>query len=372
MADLGADVVKVESPEGDFTHNIPPHSGAFSRFYVQQNAGKRNVCLDLRKPGAAALVLKLIPHFDVVVENFRPGVMRSIGIDYETCRAINPRLVYVSISGWGQDGPESQRQAFATVIHAESGMTARQLNLHPSDRPVSDEFSHADVYSGLEALVGVLAALYQREATGVGQHIDVSMMSTALSVNEHANTQLDPTWPIDHVNRSSIFRYGDKFLALVADPVEPISFGRFVRAMDRPHLAQDPRFVDEGSRAAHRVELIDLIQDWMSAFATLEDLENCLGAVYIPLGIVRTVRDLAATPWVEHRHAVIDVSDRQGGTIPIPNAPWKFSAAEVGAQGGPSWRGEHNAAVLDEAGISPEEVARLYDAGVLVNNTPKS
>lgn len=372
LSDLGADVVKVESPDGDFTQNIPPHSGAFSRFYVQQNAGKRNVCLDLRKPGATELVLKLVSHFDVIVENFRPGVMKKMGLDYEACRAVNPRLVYVSITGWGQDGPESQRQAFATLIHAESGITARQLNLHPSDQPVSDEFSHADVYSGLEALAGALAALYQREKTGVGQHVDISMMSTALSVNEHANNGLDPTWPTDHVNRSSIFRYQGTFVALVADPVEPISFGRLSRAMDRPQLGEDPRFADEKARSHHRKELIDLIQEWISGCATMADLEQRLGDQYVPLGVVRTVRDVAASAWAAHRRAVVEVPDRQGGTIPIPNAPWKFSASEVGVREGPSWRGEHNADVLIEAGLSSEEIQHLYDLGVLLTNVPGS
>jgi CoA:oxalate CoA-transferase len=372
LSDLGADVVKVESPDGDFTQNIPPHSGVFSRFYVQQNAGKRNVCLDLRRPGATELVQKLIPHFDVVVENFRPGVMRSMGLDYESCRAVNPRLVYVSITGWGQDGPESQRQAFATLIHAESGITARQLNLHPSDQPVSDEFSHADVYSGLEALAGALAALYQREKTGIGQHVDIAMMSTALSVNEHANTGLDPTWPIDHVNRSSIFRYRETFIALVADPVEPISFGRLAKAMDQPHLGEDPRFTDESARSQHRKELIDLIQEWISGFATMTALEQRLSDQYIPVGVVRTVRDVATSPWAAHRRAVVEVSDRQGGTVSIPNAPWIFSASEVGVRNGPSWRGEHNVDVLVEAGISTDEIRKLYDLGVLVTNVPES
>jgi crotonobetainyl-CoA:carnitine CoA-transferase CaiB-like acyl-CoA transferase len=324
------------------------------------------MCVDMHNPGFAELMLRLIPTFDVVVENFRPGVMKSIGIDYESCRAVNPRLVYVSISGWGQHGPESERPAFAIVIHAEAGITLQHLHLYRPEHPVSDVFSHADVYSGLQAVSGALAALYQRERTGVGQHVDVSMMSTALFVNEHANAQLDPDWPLDHVNRAPILRVGDQFVALVADPVEPVSFGRLAIAMVGAGLDTDPRFVDQTSRVEHRQELMDLIERWVSTFDSIADLEIALAAVRIPVGIVRTVRDVAASPWAAHRGAIAVVSDRQGGTIPIPNSPWQFSAATAAAAGGPSWRGEHNAAVLSEAGISVEEIEGFQTGGILV------
>jgi crotonobetainyl-CoA:carnitine CoA-transferase CaiB-like acyl-CoA transferase len=372
LADLGADVVKVETPEGDFTQNIPPHAGAFSRFYTQQNAGKRNVCIDLRHEEAGPLMLRLLPHFDVLVENFRPGVMAAMGLDYDACRAVNPRLVYASISGWGQDGPETERGAFAIVVHAEAGLLARHKNAYAALEMVSDPFSHADLYSGLETVAGILAALLQRERTGEGQHVDVAMMSTALAINEHANAELTPDWPVERVNRAPIMRFAGEDIALVADPVEPISFGRLVKALGDPSLAEEPRFADQPAREANRSALLDLVQQFLDSFEKYDELESALGAVHIPIGRVQTVRDLASGAWATYREAIVEVSDRQGGTIKIPNAPWRFSGATAGVAGGPSWRGEHNRDVLAEAGIGDQEVARFEADRVLIGDSQSS
>jgi crotonobetainyl-CoA:carnitine CoA-transferase CaiB-like acyl-CoA transferase len=369
LSDMGAQVVKVESPDGDFTRVIPPHVGAFSRFYTQQNAGKQNICLDLRKPEAGETLRRLLPGFDVVIENFRPGVMAAMGLDYESARAINPRLVYASISGWGQDGPESQRAAFAVVVHAESGYALKHLHAHPVEHPVSDPFSHADVYSGLEALAGVLAALLHRERTGEGQHVDVAMMSTALSVNEHANAEFDESWPLDHVNLAPIMRYGaGQHAAIVMDPVEPVSFGRIVELFGDPALAHDERFKDQPSRVRNRDALMDMLQEFLDRFDDFDELEAALAKVKTPIGKVQTARDLAASEWARHRGAIVEVSDRQGGTIPIPNSPWLFSRCDVGVSRGPAWRGEHNNTVLTDAGMSAEEIDRLESRGVLVQD----
>jgi len=364
LSDLGAEVVKVEPPEGDFTRQLVPRVGEFSRFYVQQNAGKRNLSIDLRHPEAPGLLERLIPDFDIIVENFRPGVMAAMGLDYERCRILNPRIVYASISGWGQDGPESTRPAFAIVIHAESGLTAQQLAQRGDQRALSDVCNHADVYAGLETVSAILAALYQREQTGTGQHLDISMMSTALAVNELVSTELDPNWRSSDITRASIFRYGAEYVALTADPVQPLSFARLSAAIGAP-LTEDARFVDEESRIAHRDGLIAEIQKWMSGLGSLDQLRAALLAVQIPIGVVRGVRDVVASEWAVHRRAVVPVSDRQGGVVHIPNVPWRFSDADVRIQGGPARRGEHNAAVLAAAGLSDVEIAGLAERGVL-------
>ncbi len=167
LADLGADVVKVEPPAGDLTRFATPRRASMSFYFAQQNAGKRNLSLDLTRPEATALLLRLVERADVLLENFRPGVMERLGLGYEAAAAANPRLVYASISGYGQDGPWAQRRAYAVVIHAEMGMTRRSID-HRGGPPANEPFSHADVYAGLECLAGILAALFQRERDGPG------------------------------------------------------------------------------------------------------------------------------------------------------------------------------------------------------------
>lgn len=365
MADMGADVIKVEPPEGDFTRVIPPHVGPVSRFFSQQNAGKRSVCVDLRHPELGEVIRHMLPEIDVVVENFRPGVMAAMGLDYESCRRINPRLVYVSISGWGQTGPDSHRAAFAVVVHAEAGFVFKHMHAQPSTRPVSDPFSHADVYSGLEALAAVLAALYQRQNTGRGQHIDIAMMSTALYVNEHASAEFDPDWSPANVNRAPILDVGDETIALVMDPVEPVSFKRLVALLGRPELASDPRFSDQPSREAHRDELMGLVEEHLTQFEDFEAVEQAFAEFRIAVGRVQTARQLAATEWAEHRRAVTEVADAQGGAIRIPDSPWRFSEASATARGKAPLLGEHNADVLSQFGFDAAEIAGFVDSGLL-------
>src|SRR5262245_5973520 len=175
LADLGADVVKLEPPEGDVTRLWGEERHGIAGFFLQQNAGKRNVCIDLKAPGAVELVHDLVAVADVLVENFRPGVLDRLGITWEALSARNPRLVMASISGFGQDGPHAQRPAYASIIHAESGIIGRLLALE-GRAPVDPIVSFADYDAGLHATIAILAALLQARATGVGDRIDIAML----------------------------------------------------------------------------------------------------------------------------------------------------------------------------------------------------
>ena len=369
LADLGADVVKVEPPEGDLTRFFLPKAGSMSRYFAQQNAGKRNISLDLTRPEAAQVVHRLVPSFDVLLENFRPGVMDRMGLGYEAVAALHPGLVYGSITGWGQDGPESQRRAYAVVIQAEAGMTDRAIWAHDDDVPVNDPFSHADVYAGLQLVSGVLAALLQRQRTGRGQHVDVAMMGAMLVVNEHVQAELDPSW--DRVpDGRPIFRVGDRLVSCAADPCAKGSFELYVQGLGCPDLAADDRFATPGERYRHRAELLAELQACVDRLGTFEALGEALATVRIPVGLVRTVAEVAASPWAEHRRAFVVVDDRQGGTIALPNGAWRFSDAEAGIAGDPAWRGEHNRQVLAEAGFADDELDRLEADGVLSSRVP--
>ncbi|MDZ7685128.1 MAG: CaiB/BaiF CoA-transferase family protein [Gammaproteobacteria bacterium] len=190
LADLGAEVVKVEPPDRDVTRRWGKEVGGIAGYYNQQNAGKRNISIDLTRQSGQALLKRLVGEADILIENFRPGVMARLGIDYATLKAENPGIIMLSISGFGQDGPEAGRAAYAPIIHAETGAIYRQAE-RAGCHPVEMCMSFADTNAGLHGLVGVLAALHLRNRTGVGQHLDIAMVDAMLATDDHAHCRLD-------------------------------------------------------------------------------------------------------------------------------------------------------------------------------------
>lgn len=378
LADLGAEVIKVEPPAGDMTRFSHPRINSLSTYFVQQNAGKANISLDFSQPEAVELLLSLAEKCDVMIENFRPGVMDRNGLGYAAVSARNPSIVYASITGYGTDGPWVHRRAYAPVVGAETGLTKSQGDAR-GGQYANDPHSHGDVYTSLETCSGILAALVHRERTGEGQWVDVSMAQTLLYVNEHLHDQLWDGPDDPSVIRS--FRPGDYLVMEVANgesivisghPAERGTFDRFCTAMDRPDLAADPRFVDIPARMAHLEELKAEIAGWARTVADPVRMEEIMAPFELAVGVLRSAREICATDWAEARDVVASVSDRGGGTVRIPNAPWKFSRGpEVGVSGGPRYRGEDNHRVLTEVlGLSAAEVARLDAAGVLSQRVP--
>jgi CoA:oxalate CoA-transferase len=379
LADLGADVIKVEPPEGDLTRFSAPRINGLASYFVQQNVGKRNISIDLSRPGATNVVLDVAERCDVLVENFRPGVMARNGLGYDVVAARNPRIVYASISGYGATGPWVDRRAYAPVVGAESGMTKSQGDARGGSY-ANDPHSHADVYTSLEACSAILAALVQRQSSGRGQWIDVSMAQTMLYVNEHAHDEL---WdgPVDR-NAVRSFRPGDYIVATVASgetivvsghPADRGTFELFAAALDRTDLLDDARFVDVSNRLAHFDELRDEIVATAATIADAAELERRFAEHRLAVGVLRSVRELCDTEWAREREAVVEVGDRGGGTIRVPNAPWRFSDAPgVALRGEPRYRGEDNRAVLGELlGLDDAELDRLESTGVLSSRLPK-
>jgi crotonobetainyl-CoA:carnitine CoA-transferase CaiB-like acyl-CoA transferase len=193
LADLGADVIKIEPPRPDVSRAAFPNRDGMSGYYAQQNSGKRNASIDLNVPRARELVLRLCDEADIIVENFRAGTLKGFGLDYDTLAIRNPKLVYVSITGYGQRGAWASRMAYAPTVQAETGFTHNTLSHFDSagdGRKWTDPLSHADVYAGLQATIAVLAAVRKREVTGHGQYIDVAMAAVMLSINERAHLDL--------------------------------------------------------------------------------------------------------------------------------------------------------------------------------------
>ncbi|HET9601466.1 MAG TPA: CaiB/BaiF CoA-transferase family protein [Acidimicrobiales bacterium] len=376
LVDLGADVIKVEPPQGDLTRFSYPRVNSIATYFAQQNCGKRNVSLDLRQPRAGDLVRAMAARSDVVLENFRPGVMERMGLGYERLAADHPRLVYASLTGYGQTGPWKDRRAYAPVVGAESGLTWAQGVARGGDF-ANDVISHGDVYAALECLSAILAALYQRERTGRGQHIDVSMTETLLAINEHVHWELSG---LPDEGAIPSFRPGDYPVLSLADgrtvvvsghPADRGTFERYIAALRCPALADDPRFVDLRARRQHYGELLAALQEAANGFATAGELEDALAEQELAMGVLRTVQEVADSDWARARGAIVEVPDRGGGTIRIPNAPWHFGAADAGVRGQPAYRGEHNREVLAElCGLSDAELDRLEASGVLSSRLP--
>lgn len=378
LSDLGAEVIKVEPPEGDLTRFAFPRVGSMSTYFAQQNIGKKNISMDLKKPEAVELIKKLVAECDVLVENYRGGVMDKLGLGYSVLSEVNPRLIYAAISGYGNTGPWSHRRAYATVVNAETGMTGLQARAR-GGQATNDPHSHADVYTGMETAAAVLAALFQREHTKAGQYIDVSMAQTMLYVNEHVQNELfEDDVPADQIRSFQpgdypILQTGDgTYVVVSGHPAERGTFDLFVNAMQRPSMLEDERFKDVATRLQNLEALANELRDWARSIQTAQEIEDVMAEAGLAMGVVRTMSELADTDWAEDRKVIIDADDRSGSSFRVPNAPWVFSGSDVSTRGIPKFRGEDNAEVLQQlAGVTPEEVEQLTASGVLSIRLPK-
>ena len=378
LLDLGAEVIKVEPPEGDITRTTHPRVNSISSYFAQQNAGKRCVSIDLDHETGRALLHRLADQCDVLLENFRPGVMDRLGLGYDVLRATNPRLIFASGSGYGQTGPWVHRRAYAPVVGAESGFTMAQGDARGGVH-ANDPHSHADMYTALELGAAVLAALYQRERTGHGDRIDVSMAQTMLYVNEHTHDHLWEGDVAPGVIRS--FRPMDypvltaangESVVISGHPAENKTFDFYMEAIGRTDLIDDPRFADTGGRLEHLATIFAAMDEWASQMPSAQAIEDAVSAHRLACGKLRSVAEVCATDWADAREVTVDVPDRGDGTIRIPNAPWRFAGSDVRAGGVPRYRGEDNRAVLsDVLAIDDAELDRLEADGVLTSRIPR-
>jgi CoA:oxalate CoA-transferase len=377
LCDLGAEVIKIEPPEGDLTRFGQPRLNSLATYFIQQNVGKSNISLDFTHPRAVDIARRLADISDVVIENFRPGVMERLGLGYDELSARNPRLVYASISGYGATGPWVDRRAYAPVVNAETGLTKHQGDVRDGDY-ANDPFSHGDVYTGMEAAAGILAALLQRERTGRGQFLDISMAETLLYVNEHAHDQLwEGEVPADWIRSFQPADYpvlttrDGSIVVVSGHPASKTNFGWFCAAMGRGDLEADPRFVDVASRLRHLDELEEILQAWATTVANADEIERIFAEHHLATGRLRSVADVANTDWARQRGVIAEVSDRAGGVVRIPQSPWKFSDADVRIRGVPKYRGEDNAEILRRLlNLDEDTIAQLESDGVISSHQP--
>src|ERR1700740_335437 len=323
LADLGAEVIKIEAPEGDMMRTRPPLRSGASTSFGQLNAGKKSVALDLKSPDAVEAVRRLAATADVVVENFRPGVMRRFGLDYEALQPIRPELIYCAISGYGQTGPSAELPAYAPVIHAASGYDLAHMAYQgTARRPDYCGIYIADVLTGTYAFGAIMTALYQRQATGHGQMIDVSMLESMLSLtlSEIQNAQFAVAPPGRPIFGPIATADGWINLSIASER----TFQNLAAASDHPHWLSDPRFAEYHNRRANWGELIDELERWSTELTTSEvqavfSRHGVLSAPYPP------VRKERADPKIAHRHSFTEVKDA-GGTFLALNPPFHMTA----------------------------------------------
>jgi crotonobetainyl-CoA:carnitine CoA-transferase CaiB-like acyl-CoA transferase len=344
-----------------------------SLYFVQQNAGKRNLSIDLNWPEGREIVADLCRSADVIVENFRPGTLARFGLAHADVSKDNPRVVYVSMSGYGQSGPWRNRPAFAPTVQAETGLTAINAD-HYGDalrEPRNDSCSHADVYTGLQGVIAVLAGLQHRERTGRGQHVDVSMAATMLSVNERAGALMSG---IDtdgepyalSAPESPIFQLpGGRKLTIASSPVFTPIFTSYCAMMRRTDLLSRPEYATPRLRAKNIQALLAEVRAWILTFSDLHELQAQVSEAGLAIGEVRSTDDFSRSEWAEHWGAVVEVDDRRGGKVRMPGPPWRFSDAALPAPGAPRFQGESNEEVLSELGIDASRISDLSARGVL-------
>ena len=378
LRDLGAEVIKIEPPDPDTGRSGQPHVGSMSLYFAQQNAGKRAISIDLNFPEAQQIVKDLVETADIVVENFRPGTLDLFGLGFEDLSTIKPNLIMVSISGYGQTGPWRNRPAFAPTVQAEAGFT-EIIGRHYGDaltRTENDAYNHADVYTGLQGVIATLAALAHRNQTGEGQHVDVAMVSSLLSVNDRVSYELSD---IDvegaplalSAPESPVIELPDgRKITIAASPVSTFVFQRYCAMMRRNDLLLDPRFINAQFRRDNWEDLLAEIRSWVLTFRTIEELEAQVSEAGLAVGTIRSVSEIAESEWAVERGAIREVEDRSGGTARVPAPPWIFSNCELPDAGLPPFQGEHNTELLRSLGLSEVEIEKLEATGVLISGVP--
>ncbi|MBO0739529.1 MAG: CoA transferase [Alphaproteobacteria bacterium] len=362
LADLGAEVIKIEAPEGDMMRTRPPLRNGASTSFGQLNAGKKSLVLDLKSPPAAEAARRLAATADVVVENFRPGVMRRFGLDYEALQAIKPDLIYCAISGYGQTGPSSQLPAYAPVIHAASGYDLAHMAYQGEmRRPDYCGIYIADVLTGTYAFGAIITALYHRQLTGRGQLIDVSMLESMLSLTlseiQAAQFAVPPT------GRPIFGPVATKDGYINLSIASERTFQNLATASGHPRWITDPRFAQYNNRRTNWGQLIDELEAWSKERTTAE-VQALFDEYGVPSSPYRTVREAMVDPQLAHREALAEIHDA-GGKFLALNPPFRMSGASTAASPHVAALGEHTEELLAEIGYKPGQLAAPVNSGAI-------
>jgi crotonobetainyl-CoA:carnitine CoA-transferase CaiB-like acyl-CoA transferase len=356
LGDMGAEVLKIEEPQhGDDTRAWGPFIGDFGSFYLELNRSKKSVALDLKTIEGAEALRRLIATADVLIENFRPGSLAELGFDYTRVSALNPRLIYCSISGYGQTGPCAQLPGYDAVIQGEAGLM--DMTGVPEGAPTRVGVAITDYLAGLYASQGILLALHDRHASGRGQHVDIALFDAMLSVMRLPLGILlatgEPPTRVgnDHLSIAPYEPLRAKDGLIIVAVANPRLWIRFCAALERPDLREDPRFKTNADRVTHRAELKQAIETIFAAF-TVDDLTRRFEPFNVPCGRVRDMREAMAHPQVAARELLV-AQERSGagtagtaGTIVTLGPVVRLSRTPAEPRLPPPALGEHTDAVL--------------------------
>jgi crotonobetainyl-CoA:carnitine CoA-transferase CaiB-like acyl-CoA transferase len=367
LADVGADVIKIEPPEGDDMRLRTPLRDGNSTYFGQLNAGKRSLALDLKSAEAIKLVHRLVAETDILVENFRPGVMDRLGLGYEALREINPRLIYCSISGYGQTGPAAERAAYAMIVHAESGFD-RSLMRYAGDRdrPATGAIFVADILGGIFGYSAIQTALVQRGRTGEGQRIDVALMDCMLNLLVYELQEAQ--FPI-HSPRPTYGPVRTLDGEILIAPITPRNFSALCEVTGQAELGSDPRFNTVPARGANWSAMMQVIEKWTERH-TVEQCMAALEKAGVPSAVYRDPGAALTDPHLLQRGAFATIADRAGEFTGV-NAPWKMSGADTAMKRDIPGVGAHRDEVLSQTlGLSPEAITGLAAAGAFGKARP--
>jgi crotonobetainyl-CoA:carnitine CoA-transferase CaiB-like acyl-CoA transferase len=370
LADMGARVIKVEAPDGgDDTRGWgPPFIHGESTYFLAINRNKESLTLNLKHAAGRQVLWRLLDRADVLVENFRPGVMERLGFGYEAVQAAHPRLVYASVSGFGQDGPYRERVAYDLILQGMGGLMG--TTGEEGGPPVKVGVAVTDIAAGMFAAYGIMVALHARARTGRGQRVDASMLDSQVAwmtyqAGYYFATGQNPR-RLGTAHPSLVpyqaFRVKDGYVN-VAVGSEAI-WARFTAAIGAPHLAADPRFRTNADRVEHREALIPLLEA-VFVTSTMAEWTQTLEAAGVPAGPIYQLSDLFSDPQVHHRRMVVEIDHPRAGRIKQTGVPIKLSQTPGRIASPPPMLGQHTEAILRELGCTDAEIAALRRDGAI-------
>lgn len=371
LGDMGAEVVKVERRgKGDDSREIPPYVAGESLYYLVMNRNKRGVTLNFRHPEAPRLLKGLVEHADVLIENFRAGTMEKIGCGYEALREVNPRLIMVRISGFGQEGPYSDLPCYDDIAIALSGLM--DMTGQPDGPPTLPGSYFIDYGTGLNAALGTVAALRARDQTGTGQMIDVALLDTAMSfLVSHVPEYLllgKQTSRIGSRDKfgalCNIFRSKDNRWVYIAVNTDAV-FASLTKVMGQPDLVHDSRFATFDARAANLDEAEAVIGRWMET-QLADEAVKALQQEEVTCAKVSTIGEFIRNPQVRYRQDIIELEHPTAGKVPVQGPTIRFSGTPQSVRRPPPLLGQHNEEVYGSwLGLKPDEISRLRAEGVI-------
>jgi len=382
LADMGAEVIKIERPGvGDDTRGWgPPYARdtagndtSEAAYYLAANRGKKSLTIDITKPEGQDVIRQLVAHCDIVLENFKVGGLAKYGLDYASLSSINPKIVYCSITGFGQDGPYKDRPGYDFMIQAMGGLMSvtGAPDQEPGGQPMKVGVAVADIFTGLYATIGILAALRHRDATGEGQHIDLALLDvqTAILANQAMNFLTTGKAPGRMGNAHpnivpyEAFPTSDGYIILAVG--NDSQFKSFCNAAGIGHLADDERYATNRSRVAHRETLVPLIRQAMVLKST-DDWIAVLETANVPCGPINTLDRVFDNPQVKHRDTVRYLNHPTAGKVPTVANPIKFSKTPIMDETAPPMLGQHSEEILrNVADLSDEQIEKLRIAGII-------